>query len=192
VSDAYLAGLLHDIGMVHLPEAVLLKAGPLTDEERARVQASVLAADHILARSPRLARVRLAVGHHRERYDGQGYPDRLGGEDIPLMARILAVAESCDAMMSPRPYRPPLEIRTVEAILAEDAGKQWDPDVVEHFLACRNDLFPLCTPRAGSSVGPVAERSAEDWGVDSTPQPPQRQRQTVTAACQDTVPIRKQ
>jgi HD-GYP domain-containing protein (c-di-GMP phosphodiesterase class II) len=190
VSDSYFAGLLHDIGTVSLPEAVLLKAGQLTDEEIAQVRKCPVVGDHILAGIRPLERLRPAVRHHHERCDGLGYPDRLAGEDIPLLARILSVAESCDAMMSARPYRPPLGARQVEALLAEGAGKQWDPGVVEHFMACRADLYAIGGQANGNSVVPALEQAIGTWSVGSSGDGLQAQH-TVTAACQETLRTRK-
>jgi HD-GYP domain-containing protein (c-di-GMP phosphodiesterase class II) len=192
ISDVYFSGLLHDIGTVNLPEEVLLKPGRLTEQEFAHVKECPLLGDRILARVKQLGRLRPAIRHHHERYDGQGYPDRLLGEDIPLMARILSVAEACDAMLSPRPYRPALPARRVESILADGAGRQWDPGVVEQFLACRADLYPLCEKGGGNSVGPVVERAVEVWNVDSLPSATAAGQATVTAECRETVRTRQE
>jgi HD-GYP domain-containing protein (c-di-GMP phosphodiesterase class II) len=137
-------------------------------------------ADRILARIRPLERLRPAIRHHHERYDGKGYPDHLVGEDIPLLARILSVAESCDAMMSPRPYRSALPPNTVEAILAEGAGQQWDVGVVEHFLACKRDLFPICARGNGNPLEPTVWSEASSPDLPSCPP-------TTTAVCQETV-----
>jgi HD-GYP domain-containing protein (c-di-GMP phosphodiesterase class II) len=187
VSDTYFAGLLHDIGTVSLPEEVLLKADKLTDEELAHVRECPVVGDHILASIRPLERLRPAVRHLRERCDGQGYPDRLAGEEIPLMARILSVAESCDAMMSARPYRPSLGARRVEAVLAEGAGSQWDPGVVEHFMACRGDLYAICGQATENSVVPSVEQAIGVWSVGSASDGRQQGQQTVAVACQETL-----
>jgi HD-GYP domain-containing protein (c-di-GMP phosphodiesterase class II) len=190
VSDIYFAGLLHDLGTVHLPPAVLLKPGPLTAEEFAVVREGPEQGDRLLARIKPLDYLRPAVRNHRERYDGQGYPDRLAGDDIPLAARVLAVAEACDAMLSARPYRPALAPRQVEEALAAGAGRQWDPDVVAQFLACRADLFPLCEQGGGASVAPAVERAVEVWNANASRSGLHR-RPTVAAACQDTFRTRQ-
>jgi HD-GYP domain-containing protein (c-di-GMP phosphodiesterase class II) len=102
----------------------------------------VVIGDQIIATIKPFARLRPGVRHHHERFDGTGYPDGLSGEDIPLMARILAVADSCDAMMSARRYRGPLAPPQIDAVLQKYAGTQWDPAVVEAFMVCRTDIYP--------------------------------------------------
>jgi HD-GYP domain-containing protein (c-di-GMP phosphodiesterase class II) len=191
ISDSYFSGLLHDIGTVNLPEDLLLKPSRLTERELAQIKECPLVGDRILARVKHLGRLRPAIRHHHERYDGSGYPDRLAGEEIPLVARVLSVAESCDAMLSARPYRPALPPRKVEAILADGAGRQWDPFVVEQFLNCRTDIYALCEKGAGLSVGPAVERAVEVWNADSFPGAglPQAEA-TVTAECRETVRAR--
>jgi HD-GYP domain-containing protein (c-di-GMP phosphodiesterase class II) len=142
LSDLHLAGLLHDVGKVGVRDEVLLKAGKLTAQEEAHVRAHVVIGDQIVGSIKQFARLRLGVRHHHERYDGQGYPDGLAGEDIPLLGRILAVADSCDAMMSARRYRGPMAPPQIDAVLRGGAGGQWDPRVVDAFMACRQDIYP--------------------------------------------------
>ncbi len=142
LSDLHLAGLLHDVGKVGVRDEVLLKPARLTPEETAHVREHVVIGDQIVAAIKPFARLRPGVRSHHERYDGQGYPDGLAGEQIPLIARVLAVADGCDAMMSARRYRGPLSPPQIDAILFEGAGTQWDPEIVEHFLACRQDVYP--------------------------------------------------
>jgi HD-GYP domain-containing protein (c-di-GMP phosphodiesterase class II) len=89
------------------------------------------------------------IRHHQERYDGEGYPDRLAGEEIPIEARVISVADAYDAMTSPRPYRPPMSQRQVLGTLRREAGSQWDPQVVEVFLEMIAEEREL--PRASST-----------------------------------------
>jgi HD-GYP domain-containing protein (c-di-GMP phosphodiesterase class II) len=152
VSEIYLAGLLHDIGKMGIKDSVLQKAGKLTDEEFRHVQEHPVIGDRIIAPVPELAAARPGVRNHHERYDGKGYPDGLAGEDIPLLARILAVADSCDAMMSARPYRTAMPTDEIDKIMQEGAGRQWDPRVIEHFMACRGLLYPICQRGLGESI----------------------------------------
>jgi HD-GYP domain-containing protein (c-di-GMP phosphodiesterase class II) len=142
VDDLRLAGLLHDVGKVGVRDEVLLKAGRLTAEEEAHMRTHVVIGDEIVSSIKPFARLRPGVRHHHERYDGQGYPDGLAGEAIPLLARILAVADSCDAMMSARRYRGSMTPPHIDATLLEGAGSQWDPQVVRAFMACRQDIYP--------------------------------------------------
>jgi HD-GYP domain-containing protein (c-di-GMP phosphodiesterase class II) len=165
LSDLYFAGLLHDIGITGVQQKVLLKPGRLTDEEFAEVKAYPLIGDNILAGIKQLAHLRLAVRHHHEQYDGRGYPDGLAGENIPLLARILAVSDAFDAMLSPRPHRPPLTSDCVESALVEGAGKRWDPTVIEQVLTHRPHLYALReTPGPGHAVAAV-QRVVADWKV---------------------------
>jgi HD-GYP domain-containing protein (c-di-GMP phosphodiesterase class II) len=152
VSEIYLAGLLHDIGKMGIKDSVLQKAGRLTDEEFQHVQQHPVIGDRIIAPVPELAAARPGVRNHHERYDGKGYPDGLAGEEIPLLARILAVADSCDAMMSARPYRTAMPTDQIDKIMQEGAGRQWDPRVIEHFMACRALLYPICQRGLGESI----------------------------------------
>jgi HD-GYP domain-containing protein (c-di-GMP phosphodiesterase class II) len=168
LSDLFLAGLLHDIGTIGLRETVLQKPGRLTIEEMAHIQEHPVIGDQLLADLRPLQHLRPGVRHHHERHDGKGYPDGLAGEQIPLLARILAVAEACDAMLSNRPYRPALTPANVETALVEGAGTQWDPEVVAYFLACRHDVFALARRPAaepansnGAYAGGVSVASAE-------------------------------
>ena len=172
ISDLYLAGLLHDVGKIGIRDEVLCKPGPLTPEEYAHIREHPVIGERIIANVTRLAYLRPGVRGHHERFDGKGYPDGLAGEAIPLMARILAVADSCDAMMSARRYRPALSPARIEAIFREGAGTQWDPRIVEYFFACRHDLYAVCQRGLGQSVYMAVERAASadsrhDRGVRS-------------------------
>jgi HD-GYP domain-containing protein (c-di-GMP phosphodiesterase class II) len=160
VSDLYLAGLLHDVGKIGIRDEVLCKPGPLTDEEFAHIKEHPITGERIVANVTRLAYLRPGVRGHHERFDGKGYPDGLAGEAIPLVARILAVADSCDAMMSARRYRPALAPAKIEAIFREGSDIQWDPRIVEHFFACRHELYAVYQRGLGQSVYMAVERAA--------------------------------
>jgi HD-GYP domain-containing protein (c-di-GMP phosphodiesterase class II) len=152
LSDLYLAGLMHDVGKIGIRDSVLLKAGPLTEEERLHMQEHPVIGDRLLSAVGPLLHLRPGVRNHHERFDGKGYPDRLAGHNIPLIARVLAVADSCDAMMATRHYRPALAPERIDAIMAEGAGTQWDGEVIQHFLACRHELYSICQRGLGNSV----------------------------------------
>ena len=132
--NMYNAGILHDVGKIGISEAILQKPGPLTAEEFRAVREHPAIGEKI-CRPLRSANMLLTIiRHHQERYDGKGYPDGLTGEDIPLEARIITVADAFDAMTSPRPYRPPMSRKQALDTLRREAGKQWDPEIVSEFL----------------------------------------------------------
>ena len=112
--DIYLSGLLHDIGKIGVDDRILRKPGRLTTEEFHEIQEHPIIGFDIVKKFNNLHRVLPGVRNHHENYNGTGYPDGLQGEDIPLMARILAVADSYDAMGSDRPYRGSLSLETIE------------------------------------------------------------------------------
>ena len=140
----YVSGLLHDIGKIGVADAVLLKPGELTDEEYAHIQQHPERGHTILKHLDYLAQALPGVLHHHERYDGGGYPRGLRGEEIPLAARILAVADSYDAMSSCRPYRTAMPEAEVEAVLKDGAATQWDPQVVATFLRILPEIRHIC------------------------------------------------
>lgn len=132
------AGLLHDIGKIGIRDAVLLKPGRLTREERMLMNEHPAKGEEILKDVDQLARERPLIRHHHEWYNGSGYPDRLVGEEIPLLARVLHVADAFEAMTAARPYRPvPLSTADAHAELRRYAGIQFDPNVVEAFARTR-------------------------------------------------------
>jgi HD-GYP domain-containing protein (c-di-GMP phosphodiesterase class II) len=159
VSDLYLAGLLHDVGKIGIRDSVLQKPGKLTDEELEHIKLHPVIGDRLVSNVRPLAHLRPGVRNHHERWDGKGYPDGLAGESIPLQARILAVADSCDAMMAARPFRPGMPTERIDAILVEGAGSQWDPDVIAQFMTCRGDLYSICQCGLGDSVSAAVERA---------------------------------
>jgi HD-GYP domain-containing protein (c-di-GMP phosphodiesterase class II) len=140
--DVFLAGLIHDVGKIAVRDDVLQKPGKLTADEYAEVKEHPLVGDRIVASIKPFEKLRPAVRHHHERWDGTGYPDKLAGEAIPLVARILAVADACDAMMSPRRYRPGLSPVQIDAELERTAGKQFDPAMVAAFMTVRANVYP--------------------------------------------------
>ncbi len=123
------AALLHDIGKIETPAEIVDKPGPLTRDEFAEMRRHAVAGAALVEAlgDPDLTAI---VRHHHERFDGRGYPDGLGGYGIPLGARILAVADTFDALVSPRPYRPPMSERRALVLLDTAAGSQLDPGVV--------------------------------------------------------------
>ena len=151
-SDLYLAGLLHDVGKIGVDDGVLKKTGPLTPEEYKKIQAHVEIGVTILKDLRKLHHILPGVRHHHESMDGTGYPDRLAGEEIPLEARILAVADSFDAMSSNRPYRRRLSLSQIDSILVQGRSVQWDPDVIDALFACRSDVEAIRQKGLGESL----------------------------------------
>jgi HD-GYP domain-containing protein (c-di-GMP phosphodiesterase class II) len=160
INDLYLAGLLHDVGKIGIRDEVLFKPGPLNPEEFAHIKEHPVTGERIISNVTRLAYLRPAIRGHHEWFNGQGYPDGLIAEAIPLPARILAVADSCDAMMSPRRYRHAFAQPTIESIFADGSGQQWDPNIVRCFFACRHELYEVCQRGLGQSVYMAVERAA--------------------------------
>lgn len=125
------AALLHDIGKIGVPDAILAKPGPLTPAEYATIQRHPAIGEAILRPLAEFGHVRSLVRHHHEWYDGRGYPDGLAGEQIPLGARILQVADSIDAMLTPRSYKPGRSVEEVVAELTRCRGTQFDPSIAD-------------------------------------------------------------
>jgi HD-GYP domain-containing protein (c-di-GMP phosphodiesterase class II) len=130
----YLAGLLHDIGKIGVAETVLRKQGKLTDEERGVIMAHPRIGASILSEISQMQAIVPGVLHHHERYDGKGYPQGLAGTDIPLSGRIIALADTFDAMTSKRVYRDALSLKRTIDEIAKASGTQFDPEIVQVFL----------------------------------------------------------
>ena len=131
----HLCGLVHDIGKVGLPAGLLEKPGSLTLEERRRMEEHSVIGERILANVDDYAEIARIVRHHHERMDGNGYPDRLSADEIPMLSRIIAVADAYNAMTSGRPYRDAMPSRVARFRLAQAAGAQFDTSVVAAFEA---------------------------------------------------------
>ena len=152
LSDIYLAGLLHDIGKIGIRDTVLLKTSQLTPEEFEHIKEHPVIGYNILAGLRPLRNLLPGVRSHHERYDGKGYPDGLAGERIPLLARILAVADSYDAMSTKRPYRDGLTRASVEEQFRKGAGTQWDGRVVEALMDCCEQVYLIRQRGVGESL----------------------------------------
>jgi HD-GYP domain-containing protein (c-di-GMP phosphodiesterase class II) len=136
-----LGALFHDIGKIGIPTSILLKPGPLTPEERQVMQQHPELGEKILAPIERLAEVRAIVRSCHEHFDGSGYPDGLSGATIPLESRIILVCDAFHAMTTDRPYRKRLSVEEACRRLREGIGSQFDPIVVEVFLALRGEVW---------------------------------------------------
>lgn len=143
LNTIYMAGLLHDIGKIGIDDNVLRKAGRLTELEFEHIKKHPELGYKILADLKQLADVLPAVLHHHERWDGKGYPTGLAGESIPNIARIMAVADSYDAMTSDRPYRRGMPQDKVDQIFRDGAGTYWDPEVVDAFFKAKEDIHAI-------------------------------------------------
>ena len=131
----YRGGIIHDIGKIGVPDAILLKPGPLDDRELSRMQAHVVVGESIVKPLRSGSSLLPIIRHHHERHDGRGYPDGLSGAKIPRLARIVAVCDAYDAMVNDRPYRKRRSVEEAVAVLVDGAGSQWDPEVVDVFMA---------------------------------------------------------
>ena len=125
--DIEIAALLHDIGKIGVPDAILMKPGILSDSERRVMQLHPTYGSTILKSIPGLEQVSRFVLHHHERWDGQGYPEGLAGEDIPVGSRIIAISDMFDAMMNARSYRPALDLDEALGRLTAARGNQLRP-----------------------------------------------------------------
>ncbi len=134
LSETEMGAILHDIGKIGIPDAILRKDGPLSPDEWAHMRTHTEIGTQILRGISFLEPVIPYVRHHHERFDGKGYPDGLAGEDIPIGGRLIAVADSFDAMTSTRPYRKALPVEAALDELRSAAGSQLDPTMVEAFM----------------------------------------------------------
>jgi diguanylate cyclase (GGDEF)-like protein/putative nucleotidyltransferase with HDIG domain len=133
------AGLLHDIGKIGVPDPILLKPFPLTADEYQIIQKHTILGADILEKAHSLKHLSPIVRHHHERYDGNGYPDGLKGKEIPVEARIIAIADAVEAMASDRPYRKALSLEKIEEELIRNSGTQFDPLIIESMLQILRD-----------------------------------------------------
>jgi putative two-component system response regulator len=130
----YQGGVLHDLGKIAIPDEILKKPGPITEAEWVVMRTHAEVGEHICAPLRSTTRFLPIIRHHHEHFDGAGYPDHLVGAEIPLGARIVAVADAWDAMLSDRPYREGLGLTEALSRLRQGAGKQWDPELIDVFL----------------------------------------------------------
>jgi putative nucleotidyltransferase with HDIG domain len=144
LNTIYLSGLLHDIGKIGIDDNVLRKPGPLTAAELEHIKTHPELGCRILDGVRQLDKVMPVVRHHHEAWNGGGYPCGLKEEETPLLARIVAVADSMDAMSSDRPYRNGMADEQLDTILRSGAGKQWDARIVEAVFRVREDLRRIC------------------------------------------------
>ncbi len=160
VEEIAAAARVHDVGKIGVRDAVLLKAGPLTDEEYAEIKQHPDIGARLTARFPDFGRGTAYIRHHHERWDGGGYPLGLAEEQIPLGARIIAVADTFDALTSSRVYRPALAEDVARAEMARVAGTQLDPEAVEAFFAYKGWTFKRVEAAESRPVSATASTTA--------------------------------
>ena len=146
-SELECAFLLHDIVKVAIPDGILFKAGMLDEQERAVMQRHPVIGEEIIREIAFLQPARPLVRHHHERWDGAGYPDGLAGQEIPLVARVFALADALDALTSDRPYRAAIAIAEARGVIESSAG-QFDPAVLEAFAVIPDDRIEEIRGRA--------------------------------------------
>lgn len=134
VELVYMTGTLHDVGKIGVPDVALKKPSHLTDEEFEMIKQHPVLGEKIVGQIPQLRDTLPGIRNHHERWDGRGYPDKMAGEEIPLIARILAVADTYDAMTSDRPYRKGLPVEVALAEIEKGAGTQFDPELARLFV----------------------------------------------------------
>ena len=155
------AATLHDLGKIGVDDAVLNKPGTLSDGESALIQSHAAKGHQILKGAPSFEPLLPGIRCHHERYDGQGYPDGLAGEEIPLIARIIATADAYDAMTSNRKYRKALSSAKARQEMLEGSGSQFDPKVVEAFLRYLDEHESLHNPRGDSQGSESRNQKSE-------------------------------
>ena len=136
-----IGGLFHDIGKIGIPDSILLKESKLSDDEYSEIKHHPSIGAHILSNATLFKDIIPIVKYHHERYDGRGYPENLVGENIPLMARIAAVADSFDAMSSRRTYRNSLDLEIIIDEIRKNKGTQFDPKIADIFLDILENEF---------------------------------------------------
>lgn len=141
ISDLVTGAFLHDVGKIGIPDRILLKPGKLTDAEFEIMKTHALLGVEIVADNPWLEGAALTIRHHHERFDGNGYPDRLRGDAIPRIARIFAVVDVFDALTSERPYKRPMALSEALAIIDLDSDQHFDPEVVAVFNRVAPNLY---------------------------------------------------
>jgi putative nucleotidyltransferase with HDIG domain len=141
--------LLHDVGKLAIPDSILFKPGPLTTEERALMSRHTIVGAEIMRDIEFLAEASKVVRSHHERWDGNGYPDGLAGEQIPLNARVFAVADVFDALTTNRPYRAALSFEQARSMIEEESGSHFDPQVVDAFRRIDDEILRKIAAEAG-------------------------------------------
>jgi len=159
IERAYMGGQLHDIGKIGIPELTLNKKGALAEEEYKAIKEHSYKGFEITRPIDSMIRVSEIILHHHERYDGKGYPLGLVGEQIPFLARIVAVADAFDAMTSDRPYRKGIPYEQALEVIAQHRGTQFDPVLATHFIEMMEKLLEAMKERE-------PEKDVSDFSID--------------------------
>lgn len=159
--------LLHDVGKIGVPDGVLRKPGPLSADEMRLMRQHPEMGARMIAKIGGLEGAVPLVLHHHERWDGTGYPHRLAGDAIPIGARILAITDSYDVMISPRPYRPPMSVAEARAEVRRVAGSQFDPKLVDIFLELPETRDTAAMAVATECPAPATREHAGTVGASS-------------------------
>ncbi len=176
-NEVFYAALLHDVGKIGVPASIINKNGKLTDEEFDQIKQHPVLGDQILSGITEYPYLKIGARHHHERYDGRGYPDGLKGEDIPEIARIIAVADAYDAMTSNRTYRDAIPQQKVREELIKNAGSQFDPKfakIMQHMIDLDSE-YQMKEKKEGNDIAGVRVlsckhfRSAYSNGIWLTP-----------------------
>lgn len=175
IQTIQVSGLLHDVGKIGVPDHILRKPGHLTDEEYQVMKQHPVFGALIVGAMPGMEEVVHGVRHHHERYDGLGYPDGLAGTDIPLIGRIMAVADAYSAMTTHRPYRKGMTTRQALTQIRSGLGTQFDPEIGELFIRLQEEGAPEKPPAARKPATPRAPRKRKT-------EPPAAPQEAVTAA----------
>jgi putative nucleotidyltransferase with HDIG domain len=141
--------LLHDIGKVAVPDAILFKPGPLTPAERLIIEQHPVTGSEIVRDIDFLGAARDVIRSHHERWDGNGYPDHMAGTDIPLSARVFAVADTLDALTTNRPYRRASSFAKARAMILKDAGTHFDPEIITAYESLPDAILMAIRKRIG-------------------------------------------
>ncbi|WP_129408333.1 HD-GYP domain-containing protein [Marinitoga lauensis] len=134
INDLFLASALHDIGKLSIPQSILLKNKNLTEEEYNKIKEHPVKGEELVSSFEGFEKIGKIIRHHHERYDGNGYPDGLKGEEIPFESRIITIADSFDAMVTARPYRQAFSINYAINELKVNRRKQFDPHLTDEFI----------------------------------------------------------
>ncbi len=162
VKNIYIAALVHDVGKIGVPEAVLRKVGKLTNEEYEQVKQHPEIGWRILRDIPQFAEILDGVRFHHERFDGTGYPQRLSGTEIPVSARIIGIADTFDAMSSNRTYRSAMGRREVLTEMARVGGTQFDSEYLKHFLALDFSAYDAMNQPSAEATAIAGDASSRD------------------------------